>query len=333
MTAGKRDNRELLYKVLATLYRYSEDLVVLDYPRSIERRSIDLAVRLRGKTRLLVKVAFDADQIPRSEIAELAGLSRVLGVPGIIVSAMKGGMPLLEGVVYEKSGIRVVGLETLEGVLSGREEVYIYESKDTFKLSIDADKVRSKRLEKNLSLGDLALMVGVSRRAIYEYEKGSMEPTIEKGEKLVRVLGEDIVKPINIFEPARKVRVGLQENYDSELERKVALELEKAGYKVVHAKRTVLDISASTMDDKSGIKRTAYVVEHPRERPEKLVEKAYYLDKMSETIGVEERYVIVEDEKKARIAAREGLNPITIDEVLAQLRCKQRGDKEERRIP
>ncbi len=312
-----RETRELLYKTLAVLYRYADDIAVLEYPKNIERRSIDLVVRLHDGRSVLVKVASDVDLVPRSELIELASLSSTLELPSLVISLSKSGAPLVEGVVYEKYGLQIVNLETLESVLSGREEVYIYEGKDCFKLSINADMIRAKRLEKKLSLGDLALTLGVSRRAVYEYEKGNMEPSIEKGEKLIQILGEDIVKPIDLFQPA-KPRGKSRRSFDSKLEEDLARSLESSGYRLVHAKRTVVDLSASkTYGEKR--ERLAITVEHPREKIDRIVEKAYYMDIMAKAAGIEKRFVVVEKPEAARKLEREGIIVHTPKEFIASV--------------
>jgi len=244
--------RELLYKVLAILYRYSERLAVIEHPRSMKMRSIDIAVALRDGKRLIVKVAYDLDEIPRSEIHELLTISQLLGLSPLIIAAEKSGEPLLEGVVYEKGGIHAVSPETLENVLSGVEQVYIKVEKSAFTVSIDGEAMRRRRLELNLSLGDLATMLGVSRRTVYEYEKGSMEPSLEKAEILIKVLGEEIAKPIDLFALNRE-RPPKSAPFDTIIEQMLATRLEERGYRLAHVKRTAMDIAASMGDGRSSL--------------------------------------------------------------------------------
>jgi len=303
--------KEFFYRVLALLYRYADEIAVLEYPRRMERRSIDLAVQLRDGRRLLVKVAIDASQVPRSEVVELVSLAGVMGVAPLIVAREKAGEPLLEGVVYERSGVRAVSPETLDAVLSGREQVFIYETRDTFRVSIDPEKLREKRLEKGMSLGDLALYLGVSRKAAYEYEKGAMEPSLEKAEKLVGLFGEDIVRPVDIFEPPRELPRAMP-SYDSRIEEEAAQALEAGGFRVVHAKRTVVDLGCSTPDQEDKI---LFIVEHPREKPSRTQEKLAYLDRLSNVMGVDERIAIVSSREKARMFEREGIRAVTVDEL------------------
>jgi len=303
--------KEFFYRVLGLLYRYADEIAVLEYPRRMERRSIDLAVQLRDGRKLLVKVAIDASQVPRSEVVELVSLAGIMGVAPLIVAQYKGGEPLIEGVVYDRGGVKAVNLETLDNVLSGREQVFIYEGRDSFRVSIDPEKLREKRLEKGLSLGDLALILGVSRKAAYEYEKGAIEPSLEKAEKLVGIFGEDIVRPVDLFEPPREVPRGMP-SYDSRIEEEAAQALEAGGFRVVHARRTVVDLGCSSPSDDE---KMLFVVEHPREKPARTQEKIAYLDRLSNVMGVDERIAIVSTREKARMFEREGIRAVTVDEL------------------
>ncbi len=311
-------SKELLYKVLAILYNYAEEVAVLDHPRSIERRSIDLAVRLKNGKRVLIKVAYDLDSIPRAELQELSSLSSTLGIPSLIVAEVKGNERLLEGVLYEKADLFALSPESLYNVLSGREQIYIRTGKETFTVSIDGEMMRRRRIEKNLSLGDLAVMLGVSRRTIYEYEKGGMEPSIEKAERLVKILGEDIAKPIDIFSPRQHPKPKPVKRYDTLVEESIGKSLEEHGFIVIHVKRTVLDIAA-TKDKESDI---AIVVEHPTRRSS-IIEKAYYLEKLAHTVGIEEKYIIVESREAERILEKEGYEPVRLREFLSKVREKR----------
>lgn len=51
------------------------------------------------------------------------------------------------------------------------------------------DKLTMLRKQKNLSQGDLADKIGVSRDAIGKYERGDIMPTADKAKKMADVLG------------------------------------------------------------------------------------------------------------------------------------------------
>lgn len=278
---GKAELRELLYRVLATTYRYAERVVVIDYPHSIDRRSIDMAVTLRNNRVLLVKVTLDLKGLPKAEAAELSSIASTFNIPAIITALYNKGNPLIDDVVYEKMGLMAVNPDTLEGVLSGSRHLYVYASKESFKVKVNPDKLRERRTELNLSLGHVASYLGVSRKAVYEYEKGSMDPTVDKAEKLIRLFGEDILDEIDLFGPPRRVQRETAKPSSDE-EARLASELAVKGLNVVHTRRTATDVIASSEE----VKITA-IVERQRESPSTLVERAEYAAKLAETLDAE----------------------------------------------
>ncbi|MEB3846394.1 MAG: helix-turn-helix domain-containing protein [Desulfurococcales archaeon] len=319
----KLDSREVLYKSLAILYRYASDIAVLEYPRSIERRSIDLVVSLRNGRRALIKVTADASEVPRAEINELTSLSASMGASPLMIAEKREGEELLPGVAYEKGGVNLVSPETVEGVLSRRDPVYVYESRDSFKVKVNPERLRERRLASGLSLGDLASYLGTSRKAVYEYERGRLDPTIEKAQALIRLLGEDIVEEYDIFEGPRQPPKPRRETYDSKLEEEVAEILQSRGFTVVHARKTVLDIGGSKGED-----RIVVVVKHPRESTRSLLEKCAYLSRMASVIGVERRLAIVDEPRLAKDLESEGVETVTPTELSSIMaRLEARGEE------
>ncbi len=320
------DSKDVLYRSLAILYRYAKDLAVLEYPRSMDRRSIDLVVSLKDGRKALIKVTADAADIPKSEIAELSNLSASMGAAPLIVAKTRHGEELLPGVAYDKSGVNLVSPDTIEGVLSGKDPVYIYESRESFRVKIDPARMREKRINSGLSLGDLALYMKTSRKAVYEYEKGKMDPSIEKAQILIKILGDDIVREYDIFESSKKPQFTRKKSYDSEIEAKIAEVLAREGYMVVHAKKTVMDLGGSKDEEKIVI-----VVRHPRESSKSLLEKCAYLSRMASIIGVEKKLAIVDSPSIAKDLEHEGVDVITpgdIEELLNYLQSRKGEESE-----
>ncbi len=301
---------DYFYKVLATIYKYAREVAVIDYPRSPNKRSIDLVASLAGSrddiVNLLVKCALDASTVSKKEAAELKGLASVLDASALIVSEFLSGVKLESGVVYERHGVNLVNLETLEDALSGKRLPVIIAHKDIFKVRIKGDELRRKRLEKGLSLGDVAFYLGVSRKAVYEYEKGVMEPTVERAQKLVELFGEDILNPINLLEPPRGVDVKNLEPFDAPEEETLARELARIGYRVVHAKRTSVDLGVK----RENIKALVVTVRR-RESVSSIAERIAKTERFSGVVSSLFLFVVGEraEHGKLKSIAQEPLTP------------------------
>ncbi|WP_460123871.1 helix-turn-helix domain-containing protein [Stetteria hydrogenophila] len=275
---GRAEVRGLLYRVLASMYRYAEKVEVIEYPRNEDRRSIDLAVVLRNKNKLLVKVALDLSKLPKNEIAELTAVALTFRVPAIVTALYNKEKPLIEGVAYSRMNLMAVDPNTLESVLSGQGKLYVYSSKDTFRVKVNPEKLRERRNSMNMSLGHVASYLGVSREAVYRYERGLMDPTIDKAEKLVELFGEDILEEIDIFKPPKTMQgAGSKPSTTDEIQ--LANKLATMGLRVVHTKRTATDIVAASDEVK-----IAAIVERRRESASKLLERAEYATRLAQAI-------------------------------------------------
>ncbi len=304
---SRRGLKELFYRTIGILYKYAEEVTVLDYPPSHTRRSIDLITKINGKP-VLVKVTDDIANLPRTEINELLGASRTIGTPPLIIADTWSGEKLLDFIAYTIYDSYAITPDTLEALLSGKGKIYVKTAKDGLHVSISGEKLREARQELGLSLGNVAEYVGVSRKTIYEYEKENLEPNIERGKKLLELFGNRILEPINLFEhtatkPAKETQA------HNPYEERVINEIKALGGDAFHLKRSSIDIAAR-LDE-----RILFVVEHKKTSTEKLYAKLENTGKASKV--VESKAFFIYDStsiSKADIEAA-GLEPVRASDI------------------
>ncbi len=168
--------------------------------------SFDLAAR-RDATLLLVKVLKNIDALDAEEANRLAELGRLFPAVVLVVGQTSGVSDLDPGVVYTRYGVPIITEETLQEYLEKAVPPYLYASPGGTFVPVDGDRLRALRNAHGLSLGTLAAVAGVSRRAIQLYEDGAgAEVTVI--ERIETYLGEPIVRSIHLFElpapPAQK---------------------------------------------------------------------------------------------------------------------------------
>jgi putative transcriptional regulator len=73
-------------------------------------------------------------------------------------------------------------------------------------VEIDGKLIEKRRAELGLSIGQLAGMIGVSRRTLYSYERGSAKASVTPAYRIEETLGVAVAKPINVFERTKKQR-------------------------------------------------------------------------------------------------------------------------------
>ena len=163
-----------------------------------ESSCFDLVAKKDQKL-VLVKVVANVDCFTRKQATDLKKLAYALRAIPLLVGLRSHRGELLEGVLYERYGINTVSLRTLQRALCRGEMPLALAKRGGLYVRISSEELREARARRNLSLGELASMLGVSRRTIYEYERSRMLATLEIALKLEEVLDEDLVEPFDIF--------------------------------------------------------------------------------------------------------------------------------------
>jgi putative transcriptional regulator len=160
--------------------------------------SFDLAAR-RDSTLLLVKVLKNIDALDAGEASRLLELGRLFPAIALVIGETSGASELDPGVVYTRYGVPIISQETLQEYLDKALPPFLYASPGGTFARIDGARLRLLRETRGLSLGTLAGVAGVSRRAIQLYEEGA---GAEVGviDRIETFLGEPIVRPIELFD-------------------------------------------------------------------------------------------------------------------------------------
>ncbi len=160
--------------------------------------SFDLAAR-RDSTLLLVKVLKNIDALDAEEAARLLELGRLFPALALVIGQTSGASELDPGVVYTRYGVPIVSEETLQEYLDKALPPFLYASPGGTFARIDGARLRLLRQDRGLSLGTLAGIAGVSRRAIQLYEEGA-GAELSVIDRIEAFLGEPIVRPIELFD-------------------------------------------------------------------------------------------------------------------------------------
>ncbi len=159
--------------------------------------SFDLVAR-RDRDLLIVKVLTNVDALNEAIANEIKLLSKFLEGRPVLVGLRSGTGILEEGVVYARHDIPIVNPDTLvEYLLQGTAPV-VFAAPGGFYVRLDAAALRRARIERDLSLGMLAKIAGVSRRAVQMYEQG-MNASIDAAVRLEEHLGTDLIEVVDPF--------------------------------------------------------------------------------------------------------------------------------------
>jgi putative transcriptional regulator len=163
----------------------------------------DFAARKDDKT-VLVKVNSDVDTFPAKSARELKVIASCLSAASLIISQQAHGKALEDDTVYSRNAVFVVTEKTIKNIVLQTANPLIYAAPGGYTVEIDSALIEKRRKELGLSVGELAAMIGVSRRTLYGYERGMTRASVASAYKLAKTLGVPVAKPINILERTRK---------------------------------------------------------------------------------------------------------------------------------
>ncbi|MEM4576876.1 MAG: helix-turn-helix domain-containing protein [Candidatus Nezhaarchaeales archaeon] len=241
-----------------------------------ERSAINIVAR-SGSKLFLIKVLEDLLNLRSQCALEIKKASYALRAHPIVVSEKEADNEIDRGAAYEKQGIYAVHPDALLEYFEGGKQ-YVYYKGGRFYVKIDGKKLREIRERIGLSLGGLANLLGVTRKAVYEYEKGEMDATVDVAFRLYEVLKryvdeEEVIqafKPINILSDVTVEDFKKEESLGGagrqRLQEEVALKLSRLGFSIFKFKdapfniiakkngeggKTILILTVETLSDRS----------------------------------------------------------------------------------
>jgi putative transcriptional regulator len=241
----------VIAKAVKSLY---EGGFEISRPYANERSSINIVAR-SGDRLILIKALNDTNELRSCCVAEIKKASYALRGSPLVVSERDGPHEIDREAAYEKQGLYVVHPEALRDYFEGRRH-YVYYRGGRFYVKIDGKKLREIRERIGLSLGGLASLLGVTRKAVYEYEKGEIDATVDVASKLYdtlsRYVGEEealqAFKPIDILDKTLSIedkeRWIDERSSRSRLQEEVALKLARLGFSIFKFKEAPFNIIA-----------------------------------------------------------------------------------------
>ncbi|MHB8634268.1 MAG: transcriptional regulator [Thermoplasmatota archaeon] len=203
--------------------------------------SFDLVAR-RGKDLVMLKILTNVDALSETIAHEIKLLCKFLDARPVLVGLRSGTGPLEPGVVYARHDIPIVNPDTLNDFLVHGAAPMAFAAPGGFYVRVDAEALRRAREIRHLSLGVVAQIAGVSRRAIQMYEEG-MSASIEAAMRLEEYLESDLIQPVDpfaSFDPAR-YEPPPEESAEDPMEQLVTRLLQGLGYSVRQTRRSPFD--------------------------------------------------------------------------------------------
>jgi len=272
--------------------------------------SFDIIAR-RDQNLILIKVLLNIDAFTESNASELKLIARTLEGSPILVGQRSGGGKLEEGVIYSRFGVPILSKETFVDFFAEGVPPFVFSAPGGLYVRLDGDLLRQLRDRKNVSLGTLAEVAGVSRRTIQMYLEG-MSATIDIARRLEEFFGEPLVVPVDPFAYTKDLEKALISWDDFEtFEKHVFQKLQRLGFEVLPTMRCPFEALTSG--------REAIYLTGVRTRNESVEEKVTMVSNISKV--AERDSVVFVEKSRLRLSIRG--TPIINKEELRKVRERE----------
>jgi len=149
---------------------------------------------------ILIRLLPDIGNFTLADSQELKEISGYFSAASLLIGQEAREKPLGDDTIYRRYNISAVNLKTFENFVLHNVRPLIRASPGGYYVEIDGEALRQRRQNLKLSAGELADMIGISRRTIYGYERGLAKASVPAAYKLVWALGIPVAKSMDIFQ-------------------------------------------------------------------------------------------------------------------------------------
>jgi len=208
----------------------------------------DIVAR-RGETLLIIKVLSNIDTFSEPVARSLRQLALMLKATPLLIGEKNGFNSLEQNVVYDRFGIQAITLEALSGHLLEDVPLWAHAGPGGFYVNLDAERIRRLRQEKNISLGEFARFVRVSRRTVQMYEDG-MSARVDVAARIEEFLETPVITPIDLWKSMPEESMSLEAGLEQmkAFQREVLTLLHRVGYKIVPMDRCPFEAVSKERD-------------------------------------------------------------------------------------
>ncbi len=248
-------------------------------------RCFDIVAR-KGDIILLLKVLYNIDSLKPEMAKEMKIVAKLLKVSPIVVGERFKFDYLERGVVYNRHGLPVINTATFYDFIVEGIAPMVYSAPGGYYVKLDSEKIREMRERLGISLGEMAKLLGVSRRTVKKYEEG-IDTTVETALKIEEILGTYVIKAIDILnfvkdEDIKEEEEEKEPSFSGE-EAEIVEQLKYIGIKVYPIKHAPFDIVSKADDEKilTGVRQVR-----------EIDKRASILGRISEVLSTKAAYIV-----------------------------------------
>jgi putative transcriptional regulator len=163
---------------------------------------------------MLIKSLINVDGLNEEQALSLRSISYFLSAYPLVVSVKTNRQFLNDEIIYSRFQLPVITPEMLSNILEQELVPAMQSAKGKHTVAVDADALREKREELQLTLEQLSEIVGISKKALYEIENRRVNPMSDTVERLEDALKTDL-KTLYKLKTAEKTYIKPRNNFQS----------------------------------------------------------------------------------------------------------------------
>jgi putative transcriptional regulator len=141
---------------------------------------------------MLIKSLINVDSMSEDQAQSLRAVSYFLSAYPVVVSVKNNRDFLNDEMIYSRFMLPVVTPELFGALVEENVVPAVQSAKGRHTIPIDAEALRQKRQQMQMSLEQLAEAADISKKALYEIEKKRVNPTEETVRRLENLLGIEL---------------------------------------------------------------------------------------------------------------------------------------------
>ncbi len=138
---------------------------------------------------LLIKTLLNVDALNQEQALSLRAISHFLSAYPFVISMRNNREFLNDEMVYSRFELPVITLKLFEEMIEEEDISAVQSGKGRHTVEINSFALQEKRKELNYTLEQLARLIGISKKALYEIENKRVNPTEETVKGLEAILG------------------------------------------------------------------------------------------------------------------------------------------------
>jgi putative transcriptional regulator len=162
----------------------------------------DFAAR-RERNLIFIKFQNDIGNVSLNDSRELGEIARNFCAASLLIGEEAREKPLEDDTIYRRHNILAITARTFENVVLHNIRPLVQASPGGYYVEIDREALKQRRQKMGLSVGEMADMVGMSRRTVYGYERGLAKASVPAAYNLIWALGIPVAKPVDVFQESR----------------------------------------------------------------------------------------------------------------------------------